>query len=340
MARAQNIELLRVVLMLLVVVEHVYGHGCGIIRKIFESSNQSPDIPMSHILIYTPCIMAVDCFVLISGYYGISFKINKIFSLWVQAITTSILLLLGYMLWNTPNIKLIFGSCFPIISNYWWFLSTYILLVIVSPFLNSFYAIKNEKLQQIIIVGFFVLNCIGGLIWGTFNTDRGYSLFNFAFIYVLGRYIRKKEKNVNQSGIIYLIIWIVISCSQSLILFNVQDSGAAVFFTLLAYNNPIIILCAVLFFLIFKSIRLNINIYIVSKYALGIYLFHDNLIIRPLISRWVMMDNNIWNLSLAVIIFLIALIFESLRQNLVRITNVTSHIDSYISKMKLRINSK
>lgn len=82
--RNSSIELLRIVLMLLIVVHHGIVHGLGLTALspkfnsvlLFNPEN-SPII----LLVNALCIVGVNCFILISGYYGIRFSKKKLWYL-------------------------------------------------------------------------------------------------------------------------------------------------------------------------------------------------------------------------------------------------------------------
>lgn len=80
--RNSNIELLRFVLMLLICVGHLFAHGLGLKymgRTVF-------DVDISTLVIFAIVVPAVNCFMLISGYYGMNLKLKKVISFIVQAI--------------------------------------------------------------------------------------------------------------------------------------------------------------------------------------------------------------------------------------------------------------
>ena len=86
--RQTNIELLRGLAMLMVIIMHALGHG-GILQNIRFGS-------ISYILLWllsTLCQVAVPCFVLISGYFLVSkkFKLSRLVKLELQVLFYSLL---------------------------------------------------------------------------------------------------------------------------------------------------------------------------------------------------------------------------------------------------------
>lgn len=135
--RDNNIELLRLVLMFLIVLEHVVGHGCGIVETMVQYPDEPIHLSTEHLLLYVPAVMSVNCFVFISGYYKIKFRFKGILNFYMQALSVAIILfLVNYFSSFNFSLSLLVKSIFPLSSNYWWFLSTYMFLYLVSPFLN------------------------------------------------------------------------------------------------------------------------------------------------------------------------------------------------------------
>lgn len=79
--RNSNVELLRFVLMIGVCVQHMLVHGLSL--KDMGTGNILPEaFDLLLLVIVAP---AVNCFMFISGYYGIRFSRKKILTLSIQA---------------------------------------------------------------------------------------------------------------------------------------------------------------------------------------------------------------------------------------------------------------
>lgn len=314
--RDNNIELLRIVLMFMIVLLHMVSHGIEFIPTLAKGINNDK-IDIFHIIAFSFSIIGVNCFAFISGFYGIKFKTISLINFEKQAIFTSIFILLvsiilGFQLGN----KFIIQSFFPILSNYWWFLSTYVLLFILSPFINAGIEKLDKKNFRMIVILLFVFNCIGGYVWGTFNANSGYSIFNFIFLYILARYI--KIYNV-ESLIKYPILLYSTFLAITILIGNYLYSTHhfKIFLKFYDYNNPLIILCSVCFFLVFKKIKINKDVRWLSKITFGIYLFSDNDIVRNNLPRIFEKNYSIFFVVfVAMIIFIISAILEYIRQTI------------------------
>ena len=83
-ARDTNIEFLRFLLMFMICVWHTMVHG-------YDYKNMSDSITPDNrgIILMALCVPAVDTFMLISGYYGIKYSLDKLFRLIIQALLIS-----------------------------------------------------------------------------------------------------------------------------------------------------------------------------------------------------------------------------------------------------------
>ncbi len=284
--RNEGIELLRLVLMLLVVIEHVVGHGMGVLDYVNNGDSEINCIPFRQWLIYSPCVMAVNCFVFISGYFGIRLNSYRVADLFIQAFTTSIILLLiGGILGLFFPRRMLLQSLMPVSFSYWWFLSDYVILMIFTPMLNEFTSEKMSlKMQKVLLLLGFIMLYIGGLLFNTGDANLGYSLPCFIFIYLLGRFIHQQKLFDNRGPDFSCAFFICSTILLAVLVYITQDMGPSVMKRLLAYNNPLVLLSAILFFRLFLALPIKKSFRGFSSCAFGIYLFHDNPILRPQLS--------------------------------------------------------
>lgn len=314
----QGIELLRLALMFMIVLEHIIGHGLGLLDYINNQTN-SPTIYQW--LLYTPCVMAVNCFVFISGYFGMIYSNQKVYKLVIQAVSTIVILLffafgifpiLGFSV--SMRLLDIVSMCIPITFNYWWFLSLYIVLLLLSSFLNNYVKFDKKDRWSILFL-LFMINCFGGLLFNTAGANLGYSLLNFIFVYLLGRELQMSPKFLKHDNI-YLLVYILSLIVLYVIVYITKDMGPTVMKRVFAYNNPLILLNAILFFRFFITLKLNINIKSISIYSFGIYLLHDNPIVRPFLTDFCYGKRII---PVTIFIFIVCLLVEAFRYNTLKI---------------------
>ena len=72
--RESNIELMRIVLMTMIILHHIIAYNFD----LYDSAVSFDRITQAILhFLDTSCIMAVNCFFLVSGYYRIKFNIKK-----------------------------------------------------------------------------------------------------------------------------------------------------------------------------------------------------------------------------------------------------------------------
>lgn len=178
--RSANVEMLRCLLMFLIVADHCYYHG------IFKDSQAA------WTALFTTFVMwHVDCFVGISGWFGIKFSLKKFWKIYSQVLFYSILSF-GYLyFFDRGNFSL---AKFSITGG--WFGGTYLFLMLIAPLLN----LMIEKLvtlprKEILLYwGLFAGGIILAWIPGHLLTaiepkglDDGYSIIMFVFLYLTAR---------------------------------------------------------------------------------------------------------------------------------------------------------
>ena len=136
--RDSNIELLRIVCILMIIAHHFAIH------PVWNFDTNS--ITANRVLVQALCIggkLGVNCFLLISGYYLVGSKgrsIKSIARIWLQIFFYSVgITLLFVALGKTEfNIKSLVSACLPITTVTWDYASTYFVLILFTPFLNVF----------------------------------------------------------------------------------------------------------------------------------------------------------------------------------------------------------
>ena len=209
--RASNIELLRLFCMFLIVAGHVNYLIYGIPSK--NELNATLSITSFRVISYQLCVVAVNCFVFISGWFSIKSNYNKGVSLILQTLEYGIgisllFYLFGYSVPQLQFIRLFF------IGEYYWFIIAYLQLFILAPVLNSFTESASQHVLKLVVLVFLAFEFIYGWVGGVGNFADGYSGIHFVGLYLLARYIRKyvDYKMITQTKAwIYYLAPVVIS---------------------------------------------------------------------------------------------------------------------------------
>ena len=261
--RKSNIEALRLLSMLMVLNLHSfygYDHGYGVC-KFLDFFRDSASV------------CAVDTFLLISGYFGIKWKIKGFYNLVFQVFFYSfgvyiVAVYFNYVEFTTSgllsNAKCLYDS--------WGFITGYLLLYVCSPMLNTFAEKTNTKQLFIyIIILFFAENFI----------CRDYGYLNYGLLYLIRRFLNRTDAVARVHINAHKMYWIV-TIMVSVVVYAIVTSGLTSgqdfiqgFVLGYSYAGIFIILQAVFIFLAFAKMTFT-NKYInwCASSCLAIFLIH------------------------------------------------------------------
>lgn len=321
--RKSNFELLRIVCMVMIVVLHTIGHGGG-----FKSINIYSNNFFYVNIIKSLTIVAVNCYILITGYFGINSTINlkKIRKIYIQVLFYSLVINGVFLLFKVKNITnyIILQTFFPITMKSWWFITNYLILCLIIPYINKLVkSLSFKEINKLLIILFGVFTLWSSLIiiGNPIDNSGGYSLYNFIYIYIIGAYINLyfQDKKINKK----ITLMIYLTSSFILSIFNVFISrikGGDL--TIYAYNFLPVFLSSIALFLFFKEV--NIQNKLINKIAsltLGVYLIHDHPFLREYIYKFLgyerSFNNNsffVYTIVVILTIYITSSIIEYFRQ--------------------------
>ena len=268
--RKSNIELLRIVAMILVLLVHSNYFSLGGVEHSDIQSFSSPEF--IRVLAEQLCIICVNLYILISGWFGIKPSIKGVLSLLFQVFFYHILISIIILCIGAPfSIKgFIKVFCFGVP---YWFVISYLVLYALSPALNSFIDKVSPKLLLSTILSFFILEFSTGWCINFAGFNEGYSAIHFIGLYLLARYIRLYScKLVNFSAKIDFTLYIILTLFPVLLFYGTGRS-----FNMLAYSSPFVIGAAVFFLLAFNRMQIYSNI--INNIAISVfsvYLIHQH----------------------------------------------------------------
>lgn len=206
--RNSNIEFLRIMSMLMVLMLHVNFFSLG--SPTTEEMYTQPLQTFGRVTFEMFCIIAVNLFVFISGWFSIKIKKKGFAKFLFQCVfILTAMYVIGLVTgWAelTPGGIL---DCFFLIGNAW-FVTSYIGLYILSPFLNSYCEKASEKQLRYILILFFTFQTIyGNIIPYVSYIAGGYSTFSFIGLYLLARYMRLYGQKLHKYGLTLYIVSIV-----------------------------------------------------------------------------------------------------------------------------------
>ena len=287
--RELNVELLRIILMIMIVCHHFLMRGRGLHLLYTSGSTRINHDALHGLFIDSFLIMTVNCFIFISGYYGIKFRVKTVLSLFIQAVTYSIAIDVIYNLVTDGELSMdtIWNGILSIPNGQWWFITAYFFLYLLSPFLNL--AKKHlTKFQFLYVLG--VLTLINFIVGFTLDPSalgvlNGYSLFSFICMYFYGQAFNG-YLDLKKGKLFYFSLYII--CS--LLIFTMFDVCLKYFsvdlaWTAFSYNNPLVLISAISFFFFFKNLKISYTaISFFSSSVLAVYLVHEHPVSADLLT--------------------------------------------------------
>ena len=334
MAKEHNygIDVLRIFLMLMIVLGHLFVHT-GISEEVQQYSSKW----MFTWGVQALTVCAVNCFLLITGYFSGSsceLRIKKIIFLYGQVFFYSVAIYLILLLTGTIEISLVgaIHSFLPFLSGQYWFFSSYILLLMLAPFLNRMLnglsAVTLKILISIVVFFFYVLSMFS-VVFLRFDPTDGMGIVGFITLYIIGYALKRFDFKFSR---VKIFVGLSINCvaifASKVLLSYVVDSMQldASSSLLYRYNSFFQLVNAVLLLLLFLKISVRENarrvVTFFSTSVFGVYLIHEH----PNLRRIIWNDDLCRGLleasflryvvqvfSIAVVLFLVCVFLEKTR---------------------------
>lgn len=277
--RDSNIELLRIIAMFMVLVLHADFIALGAPGK--EDLVSSPIISIFKVLFEELSIVAVNVFVLISGWFRIKPSIKGFCKFAFQCLFFSIGIYIFMLLSGTITFSFNgLAECFVLTkTSHYWFIISYICLYILTPVLNSFIDNVDKKTYLYVLTGFFTFQTLYAFVGGSADfCMKGYSAMSFIGLYLLAGFVRKNMASFNCNKIVCLAGYLC--CSLVLILiyiFSIYWDLNIISSRMNNYTNPLIIVSSLSLLLYFSQLNFRnkiVNTFGISSFA--VYLLHCN----------------------------------------------------------------
>ena len=344
--RNSNIELLRIISIIMITISHYSVHG--VINDTFTG------ISLNKFLfeIMTLGNIGVIIFVIITGYYGVNqnkpFKLNKFVRILSQVLFYSLIIYLILMIMGIEpfSIKELLKSLLPITFKKYWFISGYIILYIFMPYINKFInSLSKKEFAKFILIDIAIFSILHMI---TSQDYYGNELIQMLLFYSIGAYLGKykiymlKSKKVNKIVLLITSMLMILS----VIIFDLIGTKYHIFSehsTYLMNRTSILsIVFAVSLFNLFinKKSFSNKLINSISACVLGVYLISDNPMIRKILwtdifQVYKYVNSNLLLIHMIVcitIIFIICICIDYLR-----IISIQKLIDMWFNKFEMMI---
>lgn len=327
--RNSFIEVYRILAVFSVLIIHYNGWFLGGLPDSFDFDNPTAH-RIGQVIIASLCACCINCFLLISGYFGINLR-------W-QSIVKFLIQLMGvYIPWyfidcivnGCPiQLKCLINNCL-VISRGGYFVQCYFMLMLLSPVLNAFVERFQKKaiwVVLLLLVSEFYFDCIIGN--ERMGFAHGYSVAHFCLVYLIGRTIFiYRDKIIGVKRYKWVLLYLTFAC----LIAWMYIAGIGFTFD---YSNPLVITTGVFSFLpfIYKSGSNRIINWVASG-TFAVYLIQ---VCEPAFSFLCKMDKMllegntyllylIKSIPLLIAFFMVCVLYDKLRAfcstPLLRLTN-------------------
>lgn len=274
--RDSSIELLRCIAIIMIMAVHAGYYTFG--TPTPESVRTAPVQNFFYIFYENVNIICVDVFLIISGWFGINAKFKSIGGFIFQILFFSLGgIILGALFTDfnfAAGLKTLvlglFGEDF---------VSSYIIMYILTPVMNSYVKSASAKQMGTLLVIFYFVIFTSGLLFGNPGL-QGKSVLPFCALYMLSRYIRLHSSLPQWKAKTDFFIWLTIIFGMTLAVWIAAYNGYTDKLGNIALNistsyiNPAVIamsLFVLLFFSRFKFHNRFVNWCGISSFAAVIF---------------------------------------------------------------------
>lgn len=327
--RESNIELLRIIIMICVVANHFVSHsGLTVADSGFSANTLWVQ------LLKIGGKISVDIFVLISGYFSITSQKKvtaKAARMWLQLFTYSAGIFAVFCLAGLQpfSIKEMIKHIMPVTFANWWFASTFFVMLLFTPYINKLFLALGRNAHKGLIA-------LMGICWSVIPTFtahdfEGNALIWFIFLYSSAAYLRLYdpfEKVKKSTCFIPAALLIMLTLASSVILnyagakYPALKAHQYYFFSMQRVN---IFLVAVLLLAGFSKINIGKNkiINLIASATFGVYLIHDEKLMRPFLWDRLFKVNEYseskmlipYSIAVILLVFISCIVIELIRAN-------------------------
>ena len=345
MKRERNFEVMRTLAMFFIVIYHCLTHGVGgeygfsVARPVTVMNLAFSDL----LLVF--CSISVNLYVMVSGYFlaDLDFKLSRIVRTWLNTCFYSCTITLLIMALSVVPFSVVgLGkSLFPISTDAYWFVTQYIGLLILSPFLALLVRQLTYRQYVCFLIGgaFLCLSIIPDFpLAKRFHVAHGNSLWSFAYLFMIAGFIRHhlhKISMIRLWGLMALVVLLTLMCE----LYS-GFHGNQVCLYWFDYNGIPFVLSVQMFVLV-KQMKIAQSTFWnmlvqAAPYTFGVYLIHDHLMVREWLWNTLSLPSQCeyWYypfaiIGLCVLIFIASVLIDAVRKRLFSIFK----IDNYVVKI-------
>lgn len=223
------------------------------------------------------CIIGVNLFLLISGYFGIKLTPKSILKFLFICFSYKLLhILLSVCLGDRPLGLSIPLDAISVISHpSGWFVRCYFLLMLLSyPINRMLESVNKRELLSVLCILTFINVYLGFIRQDSIN-ENGYTIMQFIYMYLLGHTLKVYNLKDALTKVKLAFIWLLSTLMNTALVLTFASYNKPLAQHFLGYNNPLIIISAIAVFVLFLKFRMQSKmINTIASGSFGIYLFH------------------------------------------------------------------
>lgn len=279
--RDSNIELLRIICMLIIIAHHCVVHGGAIYME--NSLNK-----WIAIFLVPGGKIAFDCFLAISTWFLVDqkFKSERLIKIWLEVLFYSVAFSIFAYLLGTPfTLQNWFSIFFPIAGNSHGFAASYLMFYLLTPFLYKMTQNLNKKQAKWLLLIVFYAEVMTQIIGNIsqYTQPMFSELLLFILFYLIAYYYKKWPIKIMLSKIkpflIFVIIWLARYAIWIAYTKNPENQFISYLFAISNDESSIFnIVAGFCLFFTFKNMKVKYSntINSIAITTFGILLIHDH----------------------------------------------------------------
>lgn len=247
--RDSNIELLRIVATLFILILHCNGWFLREWGGITGWNTGNSVFAACRILVQNVSELGVDVFILITGFYGIRPKLKSIVNLFTLLLFFYVGCYLLECVLGKPFVITDLFSHMMAFSTHNWFVNSYLFLMLLSPLINAFIDSSSTKKLGM----YTILFCATTLYFG-YYVENEYWYYNKAYsvtmmigVYLIGRYMNRMTSVIDRIYYNYIVAAFIGVIGLMFVIRILSTNEEA----WLHYGSPITMVAASILFILF-----------------------------------------------------------------------------------------
>lgn len=196
-------------------------------------------------LICSMCVVCVNMFLIISGWYGVKLSFSSLWKIWTILVAAYIPCYIASVAYFGHFSMKALGSGFIAFSRESYFVQCYLMLMFFSPVINLFFEKYRENTLKYVLV-FWGIEVFMETICNNKSLcfEEGYSLIHFVLMYMLARSLSYRKEQILH---VKRYVWVLgyLACTAIYFLLSIYK------FKHIGYSCPVVVLSSFCLFIPF-----------------------------------------------------------------------------------------